>query len=49
MKILAEKDALSEAAGEDAYWFSGDTAAPQKLLSAVMGAGAVAKKLAVSS
>ena len=49
MRILAEKDALSEAAGEDAYWFSGDTAAPQKLLSAVMGAGAVAKKLAVSS
>ena len=45
MKILAEKDALSDAAGEDAYWFSGDTAAPQKLLTFALGAGAVARGL----
>ncbi len=49
MRILAKKDALSSAASEDVYWFSGDTAAPQKLLSAVMGERAVARKLAVSS
>lgn len=40
MDILAERGALSEKSGEDVYWFSGDVAAPQKLLTEVMGARA---------